>query len=160
MDTNSNRLTAEEIRKLREMNFCKEPGFVKAEAVLASEAGEPGSPERKDFDAKARAWYNGESLCDRNMEARTCSPKWYWKTEYHLHIYQFYKEGEADLQLPSFMSIADNRCPILRPGMDPIWILLRLLLFFSKKNPNFLLEIWIFGLELFFIDYSSLLFLY
>ena len=72
MDTNSNRLTAEEIRKLREMNFCKEPGFVKAEAVLASEAGEP---ERKDFDAKARAWYNGESLCDRNMEARTGSPK-------------------------------------------------------------------------------------
>ena len=60
MDTNSNRLTAEEIRKLREM---------------ASEAGEPGSPERKDFDAKARAWYNGESLCDRNMEARTGSPK-------------------------------------------------------------------------------------
>lgn len=43
MDTNSNRLTAEEIRKLREMNFCKEPGFVKAEAVLASEAGETGS---------------------------------------------------------------------------------------------------------------------
>ena len=75
MDTNSNRLTAEEIRKLREMNFCKEPGLVKAEAVLASEAGEPGSPERKDFDAKARAWYNGESLCDRNMEARTGSPK-------------------------------------------------------------------------------------
>ena len=54
MSTTNNRLTAEELQKLRQTDFSKKPGFVKAETVLAKEVGEVGTPERAEFDAKAR----------------------------------------------------------------------------------------------------------
>ena len=57
MSTTNNRLTAEELQKLRQTDFSKKQGFVKAETVLGKEVGEVGTPEREEFDAKARAWY-------------------------------------------------------------------------------------------------------
>lgn len=68
MSTTNNRLTAEELQKLRQTDFSKKPGFVKAETVLAKEVGEVGTPERAEFDAKARAWYYGEMLRERRKE--------------------------------------------------------------------------------------------
>lgn len=68
MSTTNNRLTAEELQKLRHTDFSKKPGFVKAETVLAKEVGEVGTPEREEFDAKARAWYYGEMLRERRKE--------------------------------------------------------------------------------------------
>ena len=47
MSTTNNRLTAEELQKLRQTDFSKKPGFVKAETVLAKEVGEVGTPERQ-----------------------------------------------------------------------------------------------------------------
>ena len=38
MSTTNNRLTAEELQKLRQTDFSKKPGFVKAETVLAKKA--------------------------------------------------------------------------------------------------------------------------
>ena len=65
MTTTSNRLTAEEVKKLRQTDFAKKPGFETAETMLAREVGETGSPERAEFNAKALAWYYGEVLRDR-----------------------------------------------------------------------------------------------
>lgn len=65
MSTTNNRLTAEELQKLRQTDFSKKQGFVKAETVLGKEVGEVGTPERAEFDAKARAWYYGEMLRER-----------------------------------------------------------------------------------------------
>ena len=65
MTTTSNRLTAEEVKKLRQVDFAKKPGFETAETMLAREVGETGSPERAEFNAKALAWYYGEVLRDR-----------------------------------------------------------------------------------------------
>ena len=65
MSTTKDRLTAEELQKLRTIDISKQPGFVKAEDVLAKEVGEVGTQERKEFDAKARAWYYGEVLRER-----------------------------------------------------------------------------------------------
>ena len=48
----TNRLTKDELQKLRNLDFSKQPGFVKAETVLAREIGETGSPERAEFDGK------------------------------------------------------------------------------------------------------------
>ena len=65
MTTMNNRLTAEELKKLRQMDFGKKPGFETAETMLAREVGKAGSPERDEFNAKALAWYYGEVLRDR-----------------------------------------------------------------------------------------------
>ena len=70
MTTKENRLTAAELQKLRKTDFTSKPGFVKAETVLAREVGEAGSPERAEFEAKARAWYYGELLRERRKELR------------------------------------------------------------------------------------------
>ena len=43
MSTTNNRLTAEELQKLRQTDFSKKQGFVKAETVLAKEVGEVGT---------------------------------------------------------------------------------------------------------------------
>ena len=68
MSMTNNRLTAEELQKLRQTDFSKKPGFVKAETVLAKEVGEVGTLQRAEFDAKARAWYYGEILRERRKE--------------------------------------------------------------------------------------------
>lgn len=59
MNTRENRLTAEELQKLRRTDFSKKPSFERAGSVLAREVGEVGSSEREEFDAKAHAWYYG-----------------------------------------------------------------------------------------------------
>ena len=86
MSTTNNRLTAEELQKLRQTDFSKKPGFVKAETVLAKEVGEVGTPERAEFDAKARAWYYGEMLRERRKEGtcRACRAG--------THLHQSYRE--------------------------------------------------------------------
>ena len=68
MTTMNNRLTAEELKKLRQTDFGKKPGFETADTMLAREVGEAGSPERDEFNAKALAWYYGEVLRDRRKE--------------------------------------------------------------------------------------------
>lgn len=87
MTTTSNRLTAEEVKKLRQTDFSKKPGFETAETMLAREVGETGSPERAEFNAKALAWYYGEVLRDRSYISRL-------------------EKSETDLQLSSFIRIA------------------------------------------------------
>lgn len=68
MSTTNNRLTAEELQKLRQTDFMGKPGFVKAETLLTKEVGEIGTPQCAEFDAKARAWYYGEMLRERRKE--------------------------------------------------------------------------------------------
>ncbi len=58
----NNRLTPAELEKLRATDLRHKPGFVDAEAVLSSEVGAKGSPERAAFDAKAQAWFRDEVM--------------------------------------------------------------------------------------------------
>ena len=69
MNGTVNRLSPDEIKRLRSEDFSANSGFVKAESVLSAEAGEPGSAEREEFEAKARAWYYGEILRERRKES-------------------------------------------------------------------------------------------
>lgn len=57
MTSTKNRLTTEELMKLRSMDFSTKPGFVKASDFLEEQVGPKGSKERDEFEAKARAWY-------------------------------------------------------------------------------------------------------
>ena len=107
MSTTNNRLTAEELQKLRQTDFSKKPGFVKAETVLAKEVGEVGTPERAEFDAKARAWYYGEMLRERRKELAERVGR---ERTYINRI----EKGETDLQLSSFIRIAEALGIMLR----------------------------------------------
>ena len=55
MTTMNNRLTAEELKKLRQTDFGKKPGFETAETMLTREVGEAGRPESDEINAKALA---------------------------------------------------------------------------------------------------------
>lgn len=114
MSTTDNRLTAGEIKKLREVDFRKKPGFVNAETVLAREAGELGSPEREKFDAKARAWYYGEVLRDRRKEIGMTQKELAEKVGRDRTYISRVEKGETDLQLSSFIRIADALGIMLR----------------------------------------------
>lgn len=101
------RLTTEELQKLRNTDFSKKPGYVKAETVLAREVGEIGSEERAEFDAKARAWYYGELLRKRRKELGITQKELAQQICRERTYINRIEKGETDLQLSSFIRIAE-----------------------------------------------------
>ena len=114
MNTRENRLTAEELQKLRRTDFSKKPGFERAGAVLAREVGEVGSSEREEFDAKARAWYYGELLRERRKELGMTQKELAERVNRERTYINRIEKGETDLQLSSFIRIASALGIILR----------------------------------------------
>jgi ribosome-binding protein aMBF1 (putative translation factor) len=110
----TNRLTAEELQKLRNMDFSKKPGYERAEDVLAREVGAPGSPEREEFDAKARAWYYGELLRERRKELGITQKELAERVNRERTYINRVEKGETDMQLSSFIRIASALGIILR----------------------------------------------
>lgn len=94
------------------------PGFINAETVLARKAGEPGSPEREEFDAKARAWYYGEILRDRRKEIGMTQKEFAKKIGRDRTYINRIEKGETDLQLFSFIRIADALGIMLRLNVN------------------------------------------
>ncbi|MBR5611107.1 MAG: helix-turn-helix transcriptional regulator [Bacteroidales bacterium] len=107
MNKTNTRLTPEEIQKLRNTDFSKKEGFVKATEVLEKESGKIGSPERNEFDAKARAWYYGEILRDRRKALGMTQKELAEKVGRERTYINRIEKGETDLQLSSFIRIAD-----------------------------------------------------
>jgi len=118
MRTTNNRLTADELRKLRKTDFSKKPGFVKAETVLASEVGEIGSPQRDEFDAKARAWYYGEILRERRKELGITQKELAERVGRERTYINRIERGETDLQLSSFIRITEALGIVLRLDLN------------------------------------------
>ena len=114
MSMTENRLTAEELQKLRQTDFSKKPGFVKASEILAKEIGEEGTLEREEFDAKARAWYYGEILRDRRKELGLTQKELAQKIGRERTYINRIEKGETDLQLSSFIRIAEALGIVLR----------------------------------------------
>ncbi len=114
MNTTVNRLTAEELSKLRQTNFSKKPGFVKASDVLDKEVGAEGTPTREEFDAKARAWYYGEILRERRKELGLTQKELAEKIGRERTYINRIEKGETDLQLSSFIRIAEALGIIMR----------------------------------------------
>ena len=101
------RLTPKELQKLRSTDFSKIPGFVKAETILAREIGAPGSKEREEFDVKARAWYYGELLRKRRKELGITQKELAEQIGRERTYINRIEKGETDMQLSSFLRIAD-----------------------------------------------------
>lgn len=105
--TNRNRLTPEELQRLRKLDFSKQEGFVKAETMLSQEIGAIGSKEREEFNAKARAWYYGEVLRERRKELGMTQKELAERIGRERTYINRIEQGETDMQLSSFIRIAD-----------------------------------------------------
>ena len=114
MNTTTNRLTTEELKRLREIDFSTKDGFINAETLLAREAGEQGTPKREEFDAKARAWYYGEVLRNRRKELGMTQKELAEKVGHDRTYINRVEKGETDLQLSSFIRIANALGIMLR----------------------------------------------
>ena len=100
-----NFLTKEELDKLRKVDFGEKSGFVNAETILAREAGEKGSKEREEFDAKAKAWFYGEVLKGRRKEIGMTQNELAQRIGCKRTYINRIEKGETDLQLSSFIRI-------------------------------------------------------
>lgn len=107
MKKESLRLTSEEISKLRNVDFANEPGYVRAETFLSAEFGDEGSDRREEFNAKARAWYYGEVLRDRRKQLGLTQKELAEQVGRERTYINRIEKGETDMQLSSFIRIAD-----------------------------------------------------
>ncbi len=75
--------------------------------VLNGKYGEENSAERKEFDAKAKAWYYAELLKDerkrQNITQKSLAEQIGKKREYISAL----EKGQTDMQLSTFLKIAD-----------------------------------------------------
>lgn len=107
MKRDAKKLTTEEVERLRKKDFKSQPGFVDAESVLSSAAGEIGTEKREEFNAKARAWYYGEILRERRKELGLTQKELAEQIGRERTYINRIEKGETDLQLSSFLRIAD-----------------------------------------------------
>ena len=74
---------------------------------LQERYGDENSPERKEFEAKAKAWYYAELLKDerkrQNVTQKVLAEKIGKKREYISSL----EKGQTDMQLSTFLRIAD-----------------------------------------------------
>lgn len=80
--------------------------LINAETVLTSKYGIPGTDSRKEFEAKARAYYYGVILRDRRKELKMTQSELAEKTGIVRSYIARIERGETDMQLSSFLRIA------------------------------------------------------
>ena len=102
----NNRLTTEELKRLRSLDFTKLDGFKNASDILDNEVGRSGTPEREEFDAKAKAWYFGEILKERRKELGLTQKELATLVGRERTYINRIEKGETDLQLSSLIRIA------------------------------------------------------
>ncbi len=101
------KLTSEELYRLRQTDFSKKEGFVRAEDILDDTVGAIDSQAREAFDAKARAWYYAEFLRDRRKALGITQKELAERIGRERTYINRIERGETDLQLSSFIRIAD-----------------------------------------------------
>lgn len=103
----TNKLTNEELQKLRSVDFATIDGFVPAESILSEEIGVLGSAEREAFNAKARAWYYAEVLKQRRTELKITQKELAERVGKERTYISRVEKGETDIQLSSFIQLLD-----------------------------------------------------
>ena len=100
------KLNEEEIKRLRNIDFSNQAGFVDAESLLSQTIGEQGSEAREAFNAKAQAWYYGEILKDRRKALQLTQKELAERIGKERTYISRIEKGETDMQLSSFLQIA------------------------------------------------------
>ena len=103
----NSRLNKKEISKLRSMNFSHHEEVVEAEKFLAPIIGEQGSEQRNAFNAKAQAWYYGEILKKRRKTLQITQKDLAERIGKERAYISRIEKGETDMQLSSFILIAE-----------------------------------------------------
>ena len=101
------KLKEEELQKIRTLDFTKQEGFVEAETLLENAIGRKGSEKRNAFNAKAMAWYYGEILRDRRKALQLTQKELAERIGKKRTYINRIEKGETDMQLSSFLQIAD-----------------------------------------------------
>lgn len=107
MKTTENQLSRAELQRLKQSDFKRVPGFADAEERLAAEHGAPGAATRADLEAKAHAWYFGEILRNRRKELGMTQKELAEKIGRERTYINRIEKGETDMQLSSFIRIAE-----------------------------------------------------
>lgn len=107
MKTTENHLSREELQRLRQTDFKRVSGFADAEVLLTAEHGTPGTASRADFEAKAHAWYFGEILRNRRKELGMTQKELAERIGRERTYINRIEQGETDMQLSSFIRIAE-----------------------------------------------------
>ena len=81
--------------------------LIDSETVLTEKYGAPGTESRRAFDEKARAYYYGVILRDRRKELKMTQKELAEKVGTARSYIARVERGETDMQLSSFLRIAD-----------------------------------------------------
>lgn len=92
--------------------------LIDAETVLTAKYGEPGTERRREFEGKAHAYYYGVILRDRRKELKMTQKELAEKTGMVRSYIARVERGETDLQLSSFLRIANA----LRMTFMPVFV--------------------------------------
>lgn len=92
---------------MREFDETLLQGLHTASELLDSKYGAVGTESRKEFEAKARAYYYGVVLRDRRKELKMTQRELAEKAGTARSYIARVEHGETDMQLSSFLRIAD-----------------------------------------------------
>jgi DNA-binding XRE family transcriptional regulator len=79
----------------------------KTEDLLAEKYGPIGSPERKEFEARAEAWYYAELLKEERKRQKLTQKQLGERIGKKREYISALERGKADMQLSTFMLIAN-----------------------------------------------------
>ena len=92
---------------MMKLNMNKLNNLKSFDSYLDEQYGKENSVERKEFEAKAKAWYYAELLKDerkrQNITQKALAEQIGKKREYISAL----EKGQTDMQLSTFISIAD-----------------------------------------------------
>ena len=90
--------------KISDEKWAKMP---KMEDKLAEKYGAEGSPERKEFQAKAEAWYYAELLRNERKRQKLTQQQLGERIGKKREYISSLEQGKTDMQLSTFMLIAN-----------------------------------------------------
>ena len=90
--------------KISEEKWAKMP---KINGRLAEKYGAEGSPSRKEFQAKAEAWYYAELLRDERKRQKLTQQQLGLRIGKKREYISALEKGQTDMQLSTFMLIAN-----------------------------------------------------
>lgn len=89
------------------LNESKLAGLKTFDNVLQAKHGEAGSSERKEFDAKAKAWYFAELLKDERKKQKITQLELAQQIGKKREYISALEKGQTDMQLSTFLQIAN-----------------------------------------------------
>lgn len=91
---------------MRRLNPAKIEELATANASLDAKYGQPGTPEREQFNEESLAWFYGNMLRERRKELHMTQKQLAEKLGREQSYIARVENGKADIQLSSFFRIA------------------------------------------------------